>query len=172
MGPGAADARGSDDGGSSTTETGEAAPLADGLRGRSADTSPLASGAATPSSAPASASAANGAAVAAGAGRAAEEGGGGGLGGAATRRALSAELGLGAYQRSQEDISWVPSAGDLKAAHSLAKLILEKGKGWACMTRDADQRSFVMLMWIGGGITSISHFMYWPRVVAGRDFTL
>ena len=67
----------------------------------------------------------DGAAVAAGAGRAAEDEGGGGLGGAATRRALSAELGLGAYQRSQEDIGWVPSAGDLRAPHALAKLILE-----------------------------------------------
>ncbi|KAK9845966.1 hypothetical protein WJX81_007112 [Elliptochloris bilobata] len=36
---------------------------------------------------------------------------GGGLGGAAMRRTLSVELGLGAYQRSQEDIGWVPRAG-------------------------------------------------------------
>ena len=69
----------------------------------------MASGAATPLSGA-------GAAPAAGAGGSPEApppaaAAGAGLGGAAMRRTLSAELGLGAYQRSQADVAWAPDAG-------------------------------------------------------------
>ena len=116
-GAGLADVRASDDDGSSAADTGE--PPADAPAGQSSESSPLGSGAATPLSAPALPVAANG-------------GGGApagcpnpavfpnpeglleherGLGGAEAKRALSMQLGLGAYQRSQEDIAWVPDAG-------------------------------------------------------------
>ena len=113
--------RASDDDGSSAADTGE--PPADAPPGQSSESSPLTSGAATPLSAPGLPAAANG--FGAGPvgcpspkgfpdpeGLLGDEGG---LGGAASRRTLSMQLGLGAYQRSQEDIAWVPGASAWRA---------------------------------------------------------
>ena len=116
---GLADVRASDDDGSSAADTGE--PPADAPAGQSSESSPLGSGAATPLSAPALPAAANGGAPAGCPNPAAFPNPEGlleherGLGGAEAKRALSLQLGLGAYQRSQEDIAWVPDAGALHA---------------------------------------------------------
>ena len=129
-GAGRADVRASDDDGSSAADTGE--PPAEGPAGQSSESSPLGSGAATPLSAPALPVAANGGGGApAGCPNPAEfptpEGlleRERGLGGAEAKRALSLQLGLGAYQRSQEDIAWVPDAG---APRVCSRPVLEAG---------------------------------------------